>query len=256
MNNYAIGIDIGSTATKVVVLKDGVICEKFILPTGWNCKNTAEAVANALLPFGISVKEKAVSVVATGYGRISVSYANEIFSEIKCHGIGAAHLFSCNNATIIDIGGQDTKVITIKNGNVADFLMNDKCSAGTGKFIEIMANRLGLELSEMTQLAEQGQPVKISSMCTVFAESEIISHIGEGVKREDIAAGIIQSVTEKAAQLAKRHGLTEPCFLTGGLCDSKSIIDSLSKHIGCNVTSNAEARYAGAIGAAVCASKL
>lgn len=187
---YFTGIDIGSTASKTVVLKEGKIEDYFVLPTGWNGRETANAILEQLKSRGYADDMRCV---ATGYGRICVDYADKIVTEITCHGKGGWAIFK-KNMTIIDVGGQDTKMIKVVDGQVADFLMNDKCAAGTGKFIEVMATRLGADLNEMYELAAKGQPLAISAMCTVFAESEVISHIGSGEKREDIAAGVIHSV--------------------------------------------------------------
>ena len=137
---------------------------------------------------------------ATGYGRVSVPYADKVITEITCHGKGAWKLFG-KDGVVIDIGGQDTKGIVLKSGRVMKFVMNDKCSAGTGKFLEVMTNRLGLTQKELSELASQGIDVTISSMCTVFAESEVISLIGKGTSREDIAYGVVESVAVKVAQL-------------------------------------------------------
>lgn len=182
---YFVGIDIGSTASKTVVLAGEKEEEAFTLPTGWNGRDTAERIRRQLEQKGYSDNMRCG---ATGYGRVCVDYADKIITEITCHGRGAWALFR-KNCTAVDIGGQDTKLIRIEEGQVRDFLMNDKCAAGTGKFLEIMATRLGVTLEEMYGLAEQGTPLNISAMCTVFAESEVIGHIGAGEKREDIAAG-------------------------------------------------------------------
>ena len=135
----------------------------------------------------------------------------------------------------------------------SSFLMNDKCSAGTGKFLEIMANRLGVDLPELFALAGQGEPLAISSMCTVFAESEVISHIGAGERREDIAAGVVDSVVGKVAGLCARHTIRGDVLLTGGLCDSAYLVDRLSRRLGAKVHTDPMGRYAGALGAALIA---
>ncbi|MPN16472.1 (R)-2-hydroxyglutaryl-CoA dehydratase activating ATPase [bioreactor metagenome] len=167
-----IGIDIGSTAAKVAVLGEHNI--KFVMPTGWSSKETAEAIRNQLINSGVDMQT--CRVVSTGYGRSAVTYAQKKLTEITCHAAGAMQ-FS-KDCTVIDVGGQDTKVICVENGSVFDFLMNDKCSAGTGKFIEVMANRLGYDIDELFEHAALGIPLAISSLCTVFAESEIINYIG------------------------------------------------------------------------------
>lgn len=248
---YAIGIDIGSTAAKVVVLGEtGDLVEQFVQPTGWNGKETAEVLRQRLAEYLLPDTR----VIATGYGRVCVDYADKTVTEITCHGRGAAALFQ-GSCTVIDVGGQDTKIITLENGRVRDFLMNDKCAAGTGKFIEVMAMRLGASLEEFFTLAAAGTPVTISSMCTVFAESEVISYIGTGRKREDIAAGIVHSVAGRVAQLAQRHGIAGDVVLTGGLCDSAYFLSALSEKLGRTVRSVPDARYAGALGAALTAGK-
>ena len=170
MKNHYIGIDIGSTAAKTVVFDGEKVATSFILPTGWSSKETAARIKEHLGGLGFIVGADNTKVIATGYGRISVDYADKILTEITCHGKGGADLMA-GDCVIIDVGGQDTKFITVENGAVARFLMNDKCSAGTGKFIEIMANRMGVDIEDLFTLAEAGTPISISSMCTVFAES-------------------------------------------------------------------------------------
>ena len=158
-----------------------------------------------------------------------------------------------DNCTIIDVGGQDTKVILVADGMVQDFLMNDKCSAGTGKFLEIMANRLGITLRELFDMAEAGNVLPISSLCTVFAESEVINYIGEGKNREDIAAGVVDSVASKVAQLSQRKTLSDKVILTGGLSHSTYFTKILSSKVGRTVEPTENGRYAGALGAALLA---
>ncbi len=250
--NY-IGIDIGSTASKTVVMEDDKIIEHFTVPTGWNCKDTAILIKDKLKELGYETDN--AKVVATGYGRVSVPYADKVISEITCHGMGGKYLFS-DNATIIDIGGQDTKIVTISDGRVDDFIMNDKCSAGTGKFIEIMANRLGLGIEELCALAKEGSPIQINSMCTVFAESEIIGFIGKGEDRKNIARGILDSVATKVHGLSSKQVVKENCFLTGGLCASSEFLEILSEKLGRKVVSSDLGRFAGAIGASVMAKTL
>ena len=249
---YFAGIDIGSTASKTVLLNDDEIIKYFVLPTGWSSKETAANIKSKIDEQVAPDPETNIKVIATGYGRVSVPYADKVVTEITCHARGAYHLYG-KDCTVIDIGGQDTKVIVLDQGTVKDFLMNDKCSAGTGKFLEIMASRLGVTIEELFNLASNGKPLAISSMCTVFAESEIISHIGEGEPREDIAAGIIDSVINKVANLANRTDLKKEIFLSGGLCDSQYIIEKLSEKLNKPVFTDPLARYAGALGAALIA---
>lgn len=243
-----VGIDIGSTASKVVVRGDKTF--RSILPTGWNSKETAEIIKKQLSAEDCHVEDKNVFVVATGYGRISVDYADEIITEISCHGKGGAFL-ARGDCTVLDIGGQDTKVIHVEKGNVTDFIMNEKCAAGTGKFIEIMANRLGVEINSLFELGQIGKPLPISSICTVFAESEIINYIGEGRKKEDIAAGVIHSVAEKVGLLCQRKEMKNKIILTGGLSGNQHFTNILAAKLKREVGSQQEGRYAGAIGAAL-----
>ena len=244
---YFVGIDIGSSAAKVVVMEDGKVIKHLLLNTGFSSRKTADDIYEKLEAEGIN-KENA-TYVATGYGRISVPYADRVVTEITCHGKGAHYLFH-DDGTVIDIGGQDTKGISLKNGRVMKFLMNDKCSAGTGKFIEVMTNRLGLTQNELSDLARKGEHITISSMCTVFAESEVISLIGRGTPREDIAFGVIESVIMKIVQLIAQVP-SDKYFLTGGLCEDQYVIERLENALKAPVTSAPLARYAGAIGAAL-----
>ena len=247
-----IGIDIGSTCAKTVVMNENKeIVLEFVQPTGWSSVDTAEEIRKKLVENDADPAENVC--VATGYGRVSVPYADKMITEITCHAMGAVWIFDNKDMTIIDIGGQDTKIICVEQGFVKDFMMNDKCSAGTGRFLEIMANTLSMRPNEMCELAREGSGVTISSMCTVFAESEVINYIGEGKKREDIAAGVVDSVAAKVAQLSQRKTLSDKVILTGGLSDSVYFTDILSKKLGCVVETTKNGRYAGALGAALLA---
>lgn len=246
---YQVGIDIGSSAAKVAVIKDGEVVKTLLMDTGFSSRKVADEIYAMLEKEGIT-KENA-KYVATGYGRISVPYADDVVTEITCHGKGAYFLFN-ENGTVIDIGGQDTKGISLKKGRVMKFIMNDKCSAGTGKFLEVMTNRLGLTPEELSELARKGNPITISSMCTVFAESEVISLIGKGTPREDIAFGVVESVVMKVVSLISQVK-SDKYFLTGGLCEDEYVLERLSLALGTTVKSHPLARYAGAIGAALLA---
>ena len=246
---YQVGIDIGSSAAKVAVIEEDKVVKTILLDTGFSSRKVADEIYSMLESDGIT-KENA-KYVATGYGRISVPYADDVVTEITCHGKGANYLFG-ENGTVIDIGGQDTKGIALKNGRVMKFIMNDKCSAGTGKFLEVMTNRLGLMPEELSALARNGKGISISSMCTVFAESEVISLIGKGTPREDIAFGVVESVVNKVVALLAQVP-ADKYFLTGGLCEDAYVIERLSLALGAPVVSTPLARYAGAIGASILA---
>ena len=251
MARIGIGIDIGSTATKVAVLDAGgrlVSCD--VMPTGFSSVDAAERARQALLARGVDVAAEDVRVVATGYGRVAVPYADKVVTEITCHGVGAARLFGPDGC-VIDVGGQDTKVIQLRAGRVAKFAMNDKCAAGTGRFLEVMADRLGVSQAELSRLAAAGtgSGVKISSMCTVFAETEVISLVGRGEARENIAHAVIESVASRVVTLAGQ-GSGAPFFLTGGLCENAYLVERLGALLCSTVTTCPEARFAGALGAA------
>lgn len=248
---YNIGIDIGSSSAKAAVLRDGkVLCHTLVRPTGWDSVDTSKQIAANLAELGIDVA--AQKVVATGYGRNSVPYAQKTLTEISCHGQGAAWLFGQEPATVIDIGGQDSKIILIEDGKVCDFIMNDKCSAGTGRFMEIMAGVLGMGIDELCEQAHRGGGLHISSMCTVFAESEVIGLIGNGAGVSDIAYAIIDSITTKIkAQASKLLPDQGSVYLTGGLCEQPHFLAALGEKLGRQIFSDPRARYAGAIGAAL-----
>jgi predicted CoA-substrate-specific enzyme activase len=248
MTMFYVGIDIGSTASKVCIFKEEEIINTFVLPTGWSSVKTAGEIKERLSELGINKDNS--RIVATGYGRVSVPYADKTLTEITCHGKGAYYLLG-KECTVIDIGGQDTKVITVQGGNVTNFTMNDKCAAGTGRFLELMANTLGFDIVELCEKAQEGTAVSISSMCTVFAESEVISLIGNGKKREDIAYGVVDSIVSKVKSLCQKHSDNFVYFLTGGLSENKYIVKKLSEKLGESVETNRLGRYAGAIGAAL-----
>jgi len=252
MRIYNVGIDIGSTSAKTVVMdQDKQIVCRLLQPTGWSSVDTAEDIRKQLADEGIAADD--AYIVATGYGRISVPYADKAVTEITCHGKGACYVHDSRDLMVIDIGGQDTKIILVENGAVTDFLMNDKCSAGTGRFLEVMANSLGLRVEEMCDLASRGGGTSISSLCTVFAESEVISLIGRGEKRENIAYGVVDSIVKKVTSQASRMSSASDVCLTGGLCELEYLRKALEDELGRPVSAKPDGRYAGAIGAALSA---
>ena len=250
---HYIGIDIGSTGAKAAVISEnGELLFTTSIPTGWSSKDAAQRLREQLEEKGLLVEN--MPCVATGYGRISVPYARKQVTEITCHARGAVWLHQFSDGIVIDIGGQDTKVIRISGGMVQDFLMNDKRSAGTGRFLEVMANAIGMDPAGLCTLSAQGSGVSISSMCTVFAETEIISLISKGEPTENIAFAVVDSITEKvAAQVRRLQTGRLPMYLTGGLCECVELMAALSAKLGVEVTSVPDGRFAGAIGAALCA---
>lgn len=246
-----IGIDIGSTCAKTVVLdKNKNLILKFVQPTGFSSVDTADLIKENLIKNGIDFDEN--HIFATGYGRIAVPYAKKKITEITCHARGAVHIFNDDNMLLLDIGGQDTKVISIENGQVRDFLMNDKCSAGTGRFLEIMSNSLALRPVELCELASKGGGVKISSMCTVFAESEVISLVAKGEKKENIAFAVVDSIADKAVTLCRKLLKdSRNIYLTGGLCNCPFLLERIGDKLNTKVSSCVEAQFAGAFGASL-----
>lgn len=244
---FFVGIDIGSTASKVIIMDEtqSEILHKKVVPSGWNSKETGELLLEWVKD---TIKGEEFKVVATGYGRVSLPYADKTITEITCHAKGA--YFLCKkDIVVMDIGGQDTKVIEVKDGMVNDFIMNDKCSAGTGKFLEIMANKLGLTLQEMFEYARSGKDLKLSSTCTVFAESEVISLMGKGTPREDISKSVINQVVQKVIMLLNKKNYEGAYYLTGGLSQSQYVVEELEKNLKSEVLTNELGRFAGAIGA-------
>ena len=257
MKKYAVGIDIGSTCAKTIVLdsKNQILFQD-VRPTGWSSVETAEEIRQEMeQKYGISADN--ASFVATGYGRVSVPFADKCVTEISCHAKGAVHLFSASDLDVIDIGGQDTKLIAIENGAVSEFVMNDKCSAGTGRFLEVMANTLSVTPAGLCEMGSRGNVTRISSLCTVFAESEVINLIGRGTPREDIAYAVVDSIVQKVKTQAGKLDLKDaPLCLTGGLCEFVFVQEMLSGAFQKKVMTSPTARYAGALGAALYASAL
>lgn len=247
-----VGIDIGSTSAKTVVLdEEDCVMLEFVLPTGWSAFSALEAIKDKLQGNGIDTDD--AHFISTGYGRRAVDFADKNVTEITCHAKGAARIFGDGEMNVIDVGGQDTKVISVKDGRVEEFYMNDKCAAGTGKFVEVTAGRLGIPLEGLDHIAScRTKEIEISSLCTVFAESEVVALVGRGVAKEDIAWGILNSVAKKVGnEYARLHDRERPVYLTGGLCESELFVQLLSRHIGSEVMSSPKARYAGALGAAL-----
>ncbi|MFO7951958.1 MAG: acyl-CoA dehydratase activase [Bacillota bacterium] len=248
------GIDIGSLTAEVVLLEGNKILHSTILPTGANSRKAAEKAMNeALESAGLALSDLEY-VIATGYGRISIDFANKRITEITCHGRGA-HYLNRDIRTVIDIGGQDSKVISLnEKGRALDFTMNDKCAAGTGRFLEVMAQALEVELEELACISAQAKnSVSISSMCTVFAESEVVSLIAQGLPKEDIAHGLHQSIAERTAGMVNRVGLLKPVMITGGVAKNAAVVKALEEKLKTEIFVPVEPQIAGALGAALLA---
>lgn len=250
---YIAGIDSGSTSTDVVILdRDRNILSSVILPTGMSASKSArEALDRALREAGLT-RDQLGKVVATGYGRDIIDLEKETITEITCHARGAAFLFP-GVRTVIDIGGQDSKVIRVDDaGNVLNFTMNDKCAAGTGRFLEMQARALGLTMEEMSRLGLAWKnEVRISSMCTVFAESEVVSLVAMDTPVADIVHGLNSSVAAKTLGLVRR-GKGEPDYaMTGGVSWNRGVVGCLERVLDAPVKTSAQSQLCGAIGAAL-----
>ena len=251
---YTLGIDIGSTTSKCVIIKNGkdIVASSIITAgTGTNGPDKArkEVLKNAELG------EKDIKyVVVTGYGRSIYNDADTEISELSCHALGVKHIFP-KVRTIIDIGGQDAKVISLNDkGRMVNFLMNDKCAAGTGRFLDVMARILQLEINDLEVKASGAtNPVKISNTCTVFAESEVISQLSAGVELNNLVAGICSSVASRVASLAKRIGIIEKVCMSGGVARNGGVRNALSKELGVEIFYSPSAQLMGALGAALAA---
>lgn len=247
------GIDIGSTTVDGVILgKEGrILCHR-IVKTGPGAEQAAMRMYREMLE-EISADEKSVAcITATGYGRESLGFAGGTVTEISCHARGIQHLLP-GTRFVVDIGGQDSKVIKIdETGNVNDFQMNDKCAAGTGRFLEVMAGALEIDLSAMSSLSRhKGEPVSISSVCTVFAESEVISLLGKGHKPPAIVKGIYTSITNRLEGMIRRVGFQSPAAVTGGGALNTGLVEHLEKRLGVKFASPAVPQIVGAVGAAL-----
>jgi predicted CoA-substrate-specific enzyme activase len=223
--------------------------------TGYNAQDAGTKVYEDIIA-DLGIKSSAVDkIIATGYGRKSVAIADKAVTEITCHAVGAHYLNSAVRS-IIDIGGQDSKAIVVdENGGVKDFAMNDKCAAGTGRFLEVMARALEVDINDFGEVSlEADTPAKISSLCTVFAESEVISLISKGEKRENIIAGIHESIASRVVAMAGRIGLSAPLMMTGGVAKNKGVVKALEAKTGYGIEVSEKTQVTGAIGAALIAS--
>jgi len=248
-----LGVDIGSLTVKAVLV-DGHLSMRArgVVPAGYGGQEAAVSlVARLLTQLGITDSDVTYTVV-TGYGRVRFAAADAELSEVSCHARGAYHL--CPAArTVIDIGGQDSKAIRLDDrGRVIDFAMNDKCAAGTGRFLEVMASALDVTIEHLGSLALQAKhPVAISNTCTVFAETGAISHIARGAAKPDVAAGLHESIARRVLGLAARIGTEPKVVLTGGVALNVGVVGSLEAQSAQKVAVPAEPQLVGALGAAL-----
>ena len=250
----SVGIDVGSITTKAAVVEDGKLISDRVMLTGYNAQDAGTKVYQDIIA-DLGIKASDVDkIIATGYGRKSVAIADKAVTEITCHAVGA-HYLNPAVRSIIDIGGQDSKAIVVdENGGVKDFAMNDKCAAGTGRFLEVMARALEVDINDFGEVSLQADtPAKISSLCTVFAESEVISLISKGEKRENIIAGIHESIASRVVAMAGRIGLSAPLMMTGGVAKNKGVVKALEDKTGYGIEVSEKTQVTGAIGAALIA---
>ncbi len=247
------GVDIGSTTAKCVVLdaQDRVL-GKSLNPVGVDIVKDAERALEAALADAHLARSEVAFITGTGYGRYKVYFGQLVVTEISCHARGAHFLFP-GTRLVVDIGGQDTKAIRINDqGEVVDFAMNDKCAAGTGRFLEVCANALGFDIGEIGALALQARrPVKVTSTCTVFAESEVTSYVARGKDPKDILAGLHASIVNRTLSLMQRVGVEPEVTFTGGVSQNEGMVRALQRRLGAPVNVSPLSQYLGAIGAAL-----
>ncbi len=250
---YAGGVDVGSTQTKAVLVDPaGGVVGRSLIETGANVVVAAERA------FALALEEAAIPrgdvayVIGTGYGRYRVEFGDAQVTEIVCHARGASHMFP-GTRTVLDMGGQDTKAIRVQQGgDVLDFCMNDKCAAGTGRFLQSAAAALEIGLDDLGPTARRGRrPVTISTTCTVFAESEVLSWLARGRRIEDILLGVHQSIGQRSFALLKRVGVEGEVTFTGGVTRNVAMVDVMNEILATTMNVSDDSHYMGALGAAL-----
>ena len=243
--------------TKVVILDmDGGIRARVVGPTGAEHRRLANKVMEeALVQANLSFDEISY-VVATGYGRINVPFADRQITELSCHAKGVASLFP-SVKTALDIGGQDAKGLKIRDGKLVDFVMNDKCAAGTGRFLEVLADALGLRLDELGSISSRStNKVKISNTCTIFVQMEVVSRLSEGVPLADVVAGVHDAIASRAVNMIRRLKIEPDVVFTGGVAMNAGVVKAVRENLGCEVLVPEEPPLSGAIGAAILGKEL
>ena len=251
--SYAAGVDVGSTQTKAIIIGDNRrIAGRALIDTGANVVVAAQNAFNQALAAGNIDEREVEYVIGTGYGRYRVTFGNAQVTEISCNGRGAVHMFP-GTRTVVDMGGQDTKAIRVSPvGEIVDFCMNDKCAAGTGRFLGAASAALDIPLGELGVVALRAErPVRISTTCTVFAESEVLSWLGKGKKIEDILLGVHQSIAARSIGLLRRVGIEEEVTFTGGVARNVGMIETLNRGLGVKVNVSEDSHFMGALGAAL-----
>ncbi|MFZ0821882.1 MAG: acyl-CoA dehydratase activase [Candidatus Acidiferrales bacterium] len=251
----AAGVDVGSTQTKAVILSDtdGIkILARALVDTGANVQKAAERAFDKCCAEAGFETVNVGYVVGTGYGRYKISFGNAQMTEISCHAKGA-HFLCPGTRTVIDMGGQDSKAISVgPNGEVLDFVMNDKCAAGTGRFLANAAEVMGIGLDEIGPLSLRAtRPVKIATVCTVFVESDILSYLAQGKKGEDILGGVHLAIAKRTVSLARRLNIEPEIMMTGGVAHNIGMVRALEEVLGRKMEISPDAHFMGALGAAL-----
>jgi len=250
---YAAGIDVGSTQTKGIIINDRMeIVARALTDTGAYVIRAAErCFREALLQGGLK-EEQVLYVVGTGYGRYKVMFGDTQITEISCHAKGASYLFP-RTRTVIDMGGQDAKGIKVgEDGEVKDFVMNDKCAAGTGRFLANSAEALGLGLDEIGGISLKAKnPVRLTTVCTVFVESDIMSYLAQGKKIEDILGGVHSAIAARTISLVRRVGIEEEVTFTGGVSRNPGMVKALEEKLGTKLNVSPDSHFVGALGASL-----
>lgn len=250
------GVDIGSLTAKAVLLEGGEVVARSLVMTGHNSRLAGRRAFDLALKDAGLTEGQLGYTIATGYGRLAVDFASEQVTEITCHARGA-HSVHPEAHTVIDLGGQDSKAIAVDDrGRVSDFVMNDKCAAGTGRFLEVMAHALEIELDDLGPISlESDSPAAISSVCTVFAESEVVSRVAEGVSKVDIVAGIHQAIASRVYAMAVRIPVKERVVMTGGVARNTGVVAALEKRFDTAFVIPELPQHMGALGAAIIAAE-
>jgi predicted CoA-substrate-specific enzyme activase len=251
---YFAGVDIGSTMTKVVLMdKSDNLLSSIKGQTGPEYRQLANEVMRQALEQASLQIDDISYIVATGYGRLNVPFADRQITELSCHARGVSSLFP-NVRTAIDIGGQDAKCMKINNGRLASFVMNDKCAAGTGRFLEVTAATLGIRLEDMGDISLKAtKKIQISNLCTIFAQQEVVALLSRGEKLENILAGLHDALASRVAALARRLGIEPDLVLTGGVAKNTGIVRAMKESLGCEILVPEEPLLTGALGAAILA---
>jgi predicted CoA-substrate-specific enzyme activase len=251
---YFAGIDLGSTMTKVVIVNESEKLLAYVVQhTGAEHRRLANRVMEeALHQVGVTIDD-ITYIIATGYGRINVPFADKQITELTCHARGVAHFFP-NVRLAIDIGGQDAKGMKVKNGKLIDFVMSDKCAAGTGRYLEVVAQTMGLTLEDLGPISlKSTHRVSITSICTIFAQQEVSNHLSAGVPLEDVVSGLHDAIAGRVARMARRLKVEPDVVFTGGVAKNIGVVKALEENLGCPVLIPSEPLLSGAIGAALLA---